>query len=644
MNFSNVLRHIYEDVDEASYTSHYNMLICMITSATLFLGSIANFVVRYIYLGTDLPVVILDSAVLILLGAGFEIYMRTRLGSLRGSMHILSLMYVAAFVFIMTRMYFLAGPSIWVLGLVQVLFSMAQSSSLMLRYVLGSILLSIIYAAFLVPKPQIGLVYDIMLITFFVLSVIVAVVVYKVINRRNRKIAVQYEKIMLEREQRKKAQKENIKLSFYDAQTGLPNMTLCKEKLNQALFFAKRNAGAGCVFFINMDMFKMVNDIAGHTIGDTLLKLAGERLSSICEYSFVARAGGDEFVVIVQGASEDDKIISIAGNILQGMEQPFMISGHKLNLTCSLGVSKFPADGKDAEALVKCAELAMYKAKEEGGGRYAFYSEDLKQSIQAELDIITDMREALQNDEFTLYYQPQINSADESIIGFEALIRWNHPVRGLMMPGEFISIAEKTGLIVPIGEWAIRKACAQNKAWQDEGIVHVPVAVNISSKHIYDDSIIKCLSQVLKETGLDPGYLELEITERVLIKDAERAKEILRNIKQLGVKIAIDDFGTGYSSIYYLKQLPVNILKIPMEFIHGINKNVKDESIISVILMLADNLNMGVIAEGVETKEQLEFLKGNLCDGIQGFYFSRPMEAEKVKDYCGTVLIADKAS
>lgn len=633
-NIPGVLKVIHEDVDEASYTTHYNMLICMITSLMLFLGAAASFVVRYFFINGQPGDVIFDSAILIILGAGFELFLRTKIKDLPNSAHIISLAYSFVFLFIMIRFYQLIGPSVWVLGLVQILFSMGQSSPVMLRYIIGSMSLSIVYVVFFTDSYAHEPFYNVMLAAFFVLASVVATIVYRVMNLRNSKIRIQFERIQFEREQRKLEQKKNLKLSFYDAATGLPNMALLGEKLSQSLFFAKNNAENVYLLIVNTDMLKTLNYASGYSTGEELLKSVGQRLSAISGYSFVARAGGDQFAIIIQGKTKDSVIIDIAERILLDMDEILIVGQHKFSLSCSIGISRFPFDGGDAETLVKCAELAMNSAKDGGAGRYEFYTEDMGSRAQAEADIIGDMREALNNGEFTLYYQPQINSASKTIIGFEALIRWNHPVRGLLMPGAFIPAAEKSGLITAIGEWAVWAACAQNKAWQDEGFVRVPVAVNVSSKQIYEDHAVECLSKALSETGLDPEFLELEITERTLIKDLDKAAEVLHNIKRLGVKLAIDDFGTGYSSIYYLKQLPIDLIKIPMEFVHGIGKNVKDESIISVILGLADNLNMDVIAEGVETVKQLEFLTNNLCRGIQGYYFGRPIEADKVRQNC----------
>ncbi len=630
-----ILRTLHDDVDEASYSTHFNMLICMVTSPMLFIGAIASFIARVFFIGEQLLIPAVDSAALLMLGACFEVFLRTLLKVHPKAVHIISLMYAAVFIFIATRFYYLIGPSVWVLGLVQVLFSMAQNSAVMLRYIMASMLLAIIHLLLNAAGQGYELLYNVMLIWFFILTAIVALIVFRVISIRNRKITAQYKKIMFEMQERKKTQKENIQLSYYDRLTGLANMTLCKERLGHVLHQAKRSGDKVYVFFLDIDTFKLINDTIGHNGGDAFLKVASERL---CERlganDFAARIGGDEFVAVIKGLKDKMGAVNLAGSILRAINEPFVFDGRNFTFTCSIGVSGFPFDGGDSETLIKCAEIAMYKAKEEGKNCFKVYSEDLKQVVETEMELISDMRDALANNEFVLHYQPQIDSVAKKVIGFEALIRWNHPRRGMLSPGEFIGAAEKSGLIVPIGEWVIRQACAQNKAWQNEDFAHVPVSVNVSSKQIYDDSIVRRLSQILSETGLNARFLELEITERILIKDIDITKEILQNIKQLGIKITIDDFGTGYSSIYYLKQLPINKIKLPMEFVHGIGKNAKDESIISVILGLADSLGMEVIAEGVETKKQLGFLNRNLCRGIQGFYFSRPLDAAMIKDYC----------
>lgn len=633
MYIPGVLRAISQDVDEASYTIHYNMLICMVTSIMLFLGAIASFTVRFFFFDWPLWEAALDSAALAALGAGFEIFMRTKVKSLPCAAHIISILYSGIFIFIMLRFYSVIGPSLWVLGIVQMLFSMASSSPVMLRYTIGAISLAIANDVLFADVREYGLFYNVMLITFFVLSAVVSLILYKVINTRNQKIKMQYERILLERKQRRKTREENVKLSFYDALTGLPNMVLMNEKIRQALFFAQGASEKVYILIINMDMFKSINHATGSMAGDEILKLVGQRLSAVSDYCFVARADGDEFAVLMQCAA-DAEVRCIAERILQSVNEVMVIGGNRFSLTCSIGISRYPSDGKDAETLIKSAELAKDNAKKDGKNCYVFFSAEMKRQLQTEMEILHDMRDALHNGEFELYYQPQVSNSEKKIIGIEALIRWNHPKRGFLLPGDFISVAEKSGLIVPVGEWVLKTACTQNKAWQDEGFATVPVAVNISPKQIYDEDIVEKLSRILEETKLKPQFLELEITERALISNIEKAKDILRRIRQLGVQIAIDDFGTGYSSIYYLKQLPIDTIKVPMEFVHGISNSVKDESIISVILELAENLNLKVIAEGVETKQQLDFLTKNNCDSIQGYFFCRPMAAQIVRPHC----------
>jgi len=427
---------------------------------------------------------------------------------------------------------------------------------------------------------------------------------------------------------------EEIKnLAYHDYLTGLPNRRLFIDRLNQSILNAEENEKALGVLFLDLDSFKRVNDTMGHAKGDELLRIVSKRLTNtIKESDTVCRVGGDEFLILIQNIESEQCIRDVSDNILNVFKESFKINSNDLYITTSIGGAIYPIDGQDVETLIKNADIAMYKAKEKGRNKFELCTAVIKDSLIEEMKLTNSLYRAIELDELELYYQPQVSLKTEKIIGLEALIRWNNKELGMVNPGNFIYIAEKTGLILPIGEWVMRKACSQNKKWQDEDILNVPIAVNLSVNQFQNTEIIKDIIKILNETGLDPKDLELEITENIIMKETEYIIESLLQLKQLGVSIAIDDFGTEYSSLNYIKQLPLDKIKIDMSFIRGINVNRKDEAIIKVIIVLAKNLGLKVIAEGVETKEQLDFLRDLMCDEIQGYYYYKPMPAMQIEE------------
>lgn len=436
-------------------------------------------------------------------------------------------------------------------------------------------------------------------------------------------------------------EKKIRKLAFYDFLTGLPNRRMFHDRLERAILVAARNGKPLVVLFLDLDSFKIVNDTMGHAQGDELLKEVAKRLKdSLRKSDTVARIGGDEFFVIIRNIGDKHAVEAYLEKIISQFRLPFRFNNFELYITPSIGVVVYPTDGENVETLIKNADVAMYKAKERGGNTFEFCTPLLKNSVIESMKLVNYLYRALERNELELYYQPQISAKSGKIIGMEALIRWNHPEFGLLSPGSFIPITERTGLIVPIGEWVLRTACSQNKAWQDEGLAKVPVAVNLSVNQFQNIKIVEQITAILNETGLPPEYLELEITESIFVKEIDYVIETLRQLKSLGVSVAIDDFGTKYSSLVYLKQLPIDRIKIAMCFVHGIKISEKDEAIINAIIVLARTLGLRVIAEGVETGRQLEYLCGQMCDEIQGYYFYKPVPGSEMGEILRKISFA----
>jgi diguanylate cyclase (GGDEF)-like protein/PAS domain S-box-containing protein len=425
---------------------------------------------------------------------------------------------------------------------------------------------------------------------------------------------------------------EISKSAFCDSLTNLPNRRLFNDRLEQAILKASRNKDHLVLLYIDIDSFKHVNDTLGHIKGDRLLVEISIRLKNcLRKTDTIARVGGDEFLIILQDIKEDSDTLKITENILNCFKLPFRIDEQELKVTSSIGASIYPTDGLDFEALVKNADAAMYKAKESGRNKIEFCTFEMKEKRNETIMLTNSLYYAIERNEFELYYQPQVDARTNVICGVEALLRWHHPELGMVSPSIFIPIAENSGLIMAIGDWVLREACKQNKIWQDKGLLRIPVAVNVSIKQFSNSVITKSVREILKETGLSPDSLELEITEGIVMGDTETLIATLLELKEIGVQLAVDDFGTEYASLSYLKHLPIDRIKIAMTFIRGININIKDEIITQAIILLAQNLGMAVIAEGVEKREQLDFLQNSGCDMIQGFYYYKPMPKEELE-------------
>ena len=441
------------------------------------------------------------------------------------------------------------------------------------------------------------------------------------------------EKLQDEVLEHEKTQEQIKYIAYHDTLTGLPNRNLLNELLVHSITLAERNNKCMAVLFLDIDGFKMINDCKGHGMGDQILQEVAERLlKTLRKSDVIARHGGDEFIVIIEELDNCSGVELIANKIINCFQEPFHLENQDYFLTTSVGVAVYPADGQTPDMLIKNADIAMYKAKENGKNQYLFCTPVMKDVANETMELSTNLYRTIEKNELELYYQPQLSCHNNQIMGVEALIRWRHPVMGLISPAKFIPIAEKTGLILPIGEWVLRTACQQNKKWQEQGLPKIRMGVNLSLRQFHNNDLLNLVEAVLKETKLAPQYLELEITETIAMKEKSYIINTLNAFRQIGVSIAIDDFGTEYSSLSYLKHLPVDRLKVAMQFIRGIGIDHKDEALAKGIIVLAKSIGMNVIAEGVETKEQLEFLKNHNCDEIQGYYFFKPLiEAEMTK-------------
>ena len=433
---------------------------------------------------------------------------------------------------------------------------------------------------------------------------------------------------------RKEAEQKLEFLAYHDALTGLPNRLLAKDHYKLAVSFADREQNKVALIFLDLDNFKVINDSLGHLVGDTLLKMVAARLKEcLRDTDTLSRQGGDEFLIVAGGVTDLDAIADITEKILVRLAKTFIIEGNELSTSLSMGISVYPDDGKDYDTLLKKADTAMYQSKDGGRNTYRFFTEQINVDAIDHLQIRNNQRKGLERGEFILHYQPQIDLSSNAVIGAEALIRWNQPESGMVLPGRFISIAEDTGLIVPIGEWALLEACRQAVAWRAAGLPEMVMAVNISAVQFKRGDLEQSVIHALSISGLNPALLELELTESILIQDTERVLATIQRLKVLGVKLSIDDFGTGYSSLSYLKRFAVDKLKIDQSFVRDMSDDPNDAVIVRTIIQMAKSLNLKTIAEGVETKHQDELLRLQHCDEVQGYHFARPMPADEFARY-----------
>jgi len=423
-------------------------------------------------------------------------------------------------------------------------------------------------------------------------------------------------------------------LAHHDLLTQLPNRFVAKERLKMAMAYADRADENVALLFLDLDKFKSINDTLGHNMGDLLLVEVARRLQAcLRETDTVSRQGGDEFLVILTHIHDLAAVTGSAAKIVEALAAPYEIDGHILAVTVSVGIAIYPNDAKDTDTLMQRADTAMYHAKGTGGNDYTFFSEQMNVAVAVTQAVRGELRQALAGGEFALHYQPQIDLASGRVIGAEALLRWHSPKRGLVLPDEFISIAEDCGLIVPIGEWVLQEACRQAVHWQQAGLPELTVAVNLSAMQFRRGNLQQSVVQALSASGLAPALLELELTESLLIVEAEYALEAVRSLRSLGIRFAIDDFGTGYSSLAYLKRFPIDKLKIAQAFVQDMNTNPEDAAIVHAIIQMARALNLRTVAEGIETEDTVEHLRLHHCDEVQGNFFSRPLPAEEFQHF-----------
>ena len=433
--------------------------------------------------------------------------------------------------------------------------------------------------------------------------------------------------------ERKHAEEKIKYQATHDALTGLPNRLMFSQLLNQAIKSARRYKRQFAVLFIDLDRFKIINDTMGHDAGDQLLQEIAARLKqTLRAVDVVARLGGDEFIVLIDEVSDSSHVSTVAHKIITSIIKPLTIMKQECRITASIGISIYPKDAEDEQSLMKNADMAMYLAKEEGKNNYQFYSEEIQSKSLEHLSIETNLRFALERNELSLHYQAKLDFKTNAITGVEALLRWQNPSLGSVTPTQFIPVAEESGLIIPIGRWILRTACAQNAAWQQQGLPPVCMAVNLSLRQLTDNNLIDDIRTALNDSGMAPNLLELEITESMVMHNPTRMIAVLAKIKNLGVRLAIDDFGTGYSSLAQIKHFPIDTLKVDRSFIHNIPKDAEDKAITEAIIAMGKTLSLTVVAEGVETVEQMNFLRDHSCDEMQGFYFSKPIAPEQFAD------------
>jgi len=422
-------------------------------------------------------------------------------------------------------------------------------------------------------------------------------------------------------------------LAYHDALTGLPNRVLFIDRIDQAISRANRNSGRFALLFIDIDHFKVINDSMGHEAGDQMLNIVSRRLKALLRNTdTVARFGGDEFTVIVEALNEAESGESVAKNILASLDVPIEINDKQVHIGGSIGISLYPQDGENFGTLLKNADIAMYRAKELGRKTFQFYAHEMSLKAMHRLELESEIRKALKNEEFIVYYQPKVNLKSGKCEGMEALVRWQHPKKGLVSPLDFIPLAEETGLIIQLDHWVVRTACHQFKKWERQGYSVNNLSVNISARHFKDGGLIAYCKQILEDTQVSVNHIEIELTESALVDNHDNAKKMLNEIHQMGIRIALDDFGTGYASMSYLKEFPFDTVKLDRSFVQGVTNDIESSAIVKAMIQLAEALKLDVVAEGIETEKQREFLGEQGCIYGQGYHWSKPISAEDFEE------------
>ena len=634
-NIPKIIKAIEQEAEDSNLTSMYeNIMVSMFASILLLFASIANFIIRYLIQSQNFKICLLSSLLFLLIGVAFEVVTRFDLKTNLVTIIISGLSFLTL-IFVTIAFYDIIGPAVWTVAFIQLLIAMIRITKVMLYFLVLAIVMSniyILYHSFRSPFFHMDKIYYIVQIVLFIIVCIISAVVHNVNANRYHWINKQYQEMMEKNKIIVIAEKEIKHLAYHDYLTGLPNRMSLLDKLNDSIFLASKMKKTLAVMFMDLDDFKMINDTMGHDIGDQLLVEVSKRLvNTLCRCDTVARIGGDEFIILIENVEAIDYISIVSEKILNCFNEPFTLNDQDCFITTSVGVAIYPTDGYSSEELIKNADIAMYKAKGNGKNKYVLCNSVMKTNVVETMKTTNSLYRALERNELELYYQPQVSCTSNKIVGLEALLRWNHPELGMILPEGFIKIAEQTGLIIPIGAWVLRTACKQNKAWQDDGLPRIRIGVNLSAKQFLNGNLAGDVEEILRETGLDHQFLELEITESAAMMGKGNIIQTLSALKKMGINIAIDDFGTEYSSLNYLKQLPADRIKIPMTFVQGLGGNTKDEAITKAIIILAKNMGFGVIAEGVETKNQLDFLNKGMCDEIQGFYYYKPMPVYEVE-------------
>ncbi|MGI6225404.1 MAG: putative bifunctional diguanylate cyclase/phosphodiesterase [Peptococcales bacterium] len=468
------------------------------------------------------------------------------------------------------------------------------------------------------------------MLILLLVSLLIMLIIFLLLNiRKQRKIKMQLNASLQELAS---AHEKMNYLAHYDPLTDLPNKLKFYEELNVALSRARHENHLVALICLDLDNFKVVNESLGHFYGDQLLiQLARKLTETVSSQNIIARLGGDEFFIIQKGITQPQEVIDLAEKIMALFSEPFLLGGREFLITCSVGITVYPFDGEESTDLLKKADNALYSAKRLGKNNYQFYDQVMNLEILERIEMENSLRKALEKEEFIVYYQPILQTKTEKIIGMEALVRWEHPEKGLLSPGEFIPVLEKTGLIVPVGNWVLKKACEEVRQWHQQGFTDLVLSVNLSPAQLKDENVLT-ITKIIEESGINPNHIKLEVTESIAIDNIRYVSAILEKLESLGVGISLDDFGTGYSSLNYLRKLPITNLKIDKSFINKINLGYEEDEIAIAVINLAHAMGLTVTAEGVETSEQLSFLKEQKCDFVQGYFFSKPISAAKFKE------------